>query len=288
MIAPGSPALRTTPRKAIGWTIAFLASGVVLSVLLFAALGSLVTVSPDQFLLAALLQAAAMLAAFGLLTWLVGLRGARLSVGDLRWAPPAEGIPGFGKGLLAGALPAMVALALGVVAGSASWQDEGGSLVQWSSAVSTTGAVLLPAALAEEVIFRGVPLVLLAAAFGRWPAAIGLSVLFAAAHLLNPEVGPLALANIGLAGVFLSACFYLPGGLWTATGAHLGWNLTLAALAAPVSGLPLPVPLLDYLTGGPGWLTGGAFGPEGGLVATLALGGATLVVLRRLPKEGLA
>lgn len=280
--------MHTTPRKAIGWTIAFIASGVVLSVFLFAALSALVPTSPDQLLLAATVQAAAMLAAFGLLTWLVGLRGARLSLRDLRWAPAAEGIPGFGRGLLAGALPALVALVLGVVAGSASWQDDGGTLTQWSAVVGTTGAVLLPAALAEEVVFRGVPLVLLAAAFGRWPAAIGLSVLFAAAHLLNPEVSPLALANIGLAGVFLSACFYLPGGLWTATGAHLGWNLTLAALAAPVSGLPLPVPMLDYLAGGPGWLTGGAFGPEGGLVATLALGGATLAVLRRLPKEGVA
>ena len=59
--------------------------------------------------------------------------------------------------------------------------------------------------------------------------------------------------------------------MWTAFGAHLGWNATLAALAAPVSGLPFDIPYIDYRMGGPAWLTGGAFGPEGGLLATVAL-----------------
>ena len=62
--------------------------------------------------------------------------------------------------------------------------------------------------------------------------------------------------------------------MWTAFGAHLGWNATLAALAAPVSGLPFDIPYIDYRMGGPAWLTGGAFGPEGGLLATaVARGG---------------
>ena len=46
----------------------------------------------------------------------------------------------------------------------------------------------------------------------------------------------------------------------------------LAALDAPVSGLPFRHSrCIDYRSGGPAWLTGGAFGPEGGLAATLAL-----------------
>ena len=88
----------------------------------------------------------------------------------------------------------------------------------------------------------------------------------------NPDVTPLGLGNIALAGIFLGLAFYAPGGLWTAFGAHLGWNATLAALDAPVSGLPFDIPLLDYRAGRarPG-SPAGAFGPEGGLLATLAL-----------------
>jgi hypothetical protein len=79
--------------------------------------------------------------------------------------------------------------------------------------------------------------------------------------------------------------FYLPGGLWTATGAHLGWNATLAALAAPVSGLPFTVPWLDYQPGTPEWLNGGGFGPEGGLTATAVLTAGTILAARLTRKE---
>jgi hypothetical protein len=47
-----------------------------------------------------------------------------------------------------------------------------------------------------------------------------------------------------------------------------------------VSGLPFDIPLLDYSSGGPTWLTGGTFGPEGGLAATLALTIGILVLTR--------
>jgi hypothetical protein len=40
---------------------------------------------------------------------------------------------------------------------------------------------------------------------------------------------------------------------------------------APVSGLPFRIPWIDYQPGGPAWLTGGSFGPEGGLLATAAI-----------------
>lgn len=277
--AAASPAL--TPRKAIGWTIAFLASGTVLSVFGFAALDLMVP-GADGLLASALVQAGAMILAFGAMTWLIGMKGAQLSRADLRWAPAGTGLAGFGVGLLVASTAAALALGGGAAAGGAAWSLDGGTVGEWLGVASTTGAVLLPAAFAEELIFRGVPLVLLAGVIGRWPAAVLLSAVFALAHLLNPGVTGLALLNIALAGVFLSACFYLPGGLWTATGAHVGWNLSLAALAAPVSGLPLAMPLLDYSPGGPGWLTGGSFGPEGGVIATLVFGIAAVAVARQV------
>jgi membrane protease YdiL (CAAX protease family) len=144
------------------------------------------------------------------------------------------------------------------------------------------GAILLPAALAEELAFRGVPILALTKAFGRVPALIALALLFALAHADNPSVTWLALANIAIAGVFLGLVFFTPGGLWTSTGAHLGWNLTLAGLGAPVSGFPMELPWLSYAPGQPSWLTGGSFGPEGGILASICLLGGSVLVAKRL------
>ena len=116
-------------------------------------------------------------------------------------------------------------------------------------------------------------------------ALVGLALLFGLAHLANPGVTPLAVANIAAAGIFLGLAFYAPGGIFTAFGAHLGWNATLAALDAPVSGLPFTIPAIDYVAGGPAWLTGGAFGPEGGLTATTAIALACLATARWIRKE---
>ena len=110
-------------------------------------------------------------------------------------------------------------------------------------------------------------------------------MLFAFAHLTNPHVTAAGVGNIVIAGIFLSLAFFSPGGMWTAFGAHLGWNATLAALAAPVSGLPFDIPYIDYRMGSPVWLTGGAFGPEGGLLATFALTAAVVLVARWNRKE---
>jgi len=149
--------------------------------------------------------------------------------------------------------------------------------------------VTLPAAFAEELAFRGVPLIAMSRAVGPVPALLAVSALFGVAHLGNPGVTGLAIANVTLAGVFLGLAFFTPGGLWTSTGAHFGWNLTLAGLAAPVSGIPVPMPWLDYAPGSPAWLTGGGFGPEGGVLATVLLaGGSVLAVRHRHRKEARA
>ncbi|HUG26930.1 MAG TPA: type II CAAX endopeptidase family protein [Gemmatimonadales bacterium] len=271
--------------KAAGWSLAFLVLGMALTIVLLIPVAAVFPLGLEAPLQAALVQAACMLVAFGVATWFIGVRVLKLTPEDLRWSTTREGGRGFIAGLLLGAVPAVVALGVGALISPAGWRLDGGGFAEWLGVAALTGSILLPAAFAEEVIFRGVPLVLLAAVIGRWVAGPLLAGLFALAHLANPGITVLALANIALAGVFLTACFYLPGGLWTATGAHLGWNLTLAALAAPVSGLPLAMPMLDYIAGGPGWLTGGGFGPEGGLVATVILLMATVVVVRRIPQE---
>lgn len=280
------PAPPISGARAVGWAVVYLATGFVL-MLVFAGLGARFIPGVDTSNMAhlILLQSAGGLLAFGGMTWALGVRGLHLTLGELRYLPLTGAVPGFTLGILLGAAPAAFAVGLSLAAGGASFQPDSGSTGDYLRSVAVTTLLLAPAALVEELMFRGVGQVLLARVFGRVRAVLALSGLFALAHVLNPNTTALGLVNIALAGVFLGAAFYAPGGLWTAWGAHLGWNATLAAMDAPVSGLPFPIPLIDYQPGGPRWLTGGTFGPEGGLVATAGIILATAAAWRWGRKE---
>ena len=152
-------------------------------------------------------------------------------------------------------------------------------------AVATMGRALLvlaPAAAAEEAIFRGYPIQVLARVGGAPLAVLTTSAAFAAVHAGNPAIGPLALANIFLAGVLLGVVYLRTASLWAATALHLGWNWGMAGLFdLPVSGLGwIDVPGFEPWVVGPAWWNGGAFGPEGGAIGTLVFVAATVLVLK--------
>jgi len=130
---------------------------------------------------------------------------------------------------------------------------------------------LLPMAVAEEVIFRGY----LQRAIGGWRGPVAgvaaSSILFALFHVLNPNLNLLGLINILLAGVVFALAVEWTGTLWLATAFHFFWNLVQGpVLGLPVSGMPWEG-MLALQPGGPPLWSGGSFGPEGGLLATLAL-----------------
>jgi uncharacterized protein len=283
-----------SPWKAIGWTVAFMllglsASGTVMALWALARYGSVVdgltkilAAGPEQIVVTGTSQ----VLGFGFSTWVIGFRALRLGSWDLRWAPPRLGLKGFAIGLTLGAASAGLAMLGAVLLAHSHWAPDDGGLKDYVIQVVKTFVVLAPAALSEEIMFRGLPLVVMAAALGRGTALVLVAgLVFALFHTLNPGATPLGLGNIALAGIFLGVAFYAPGGLWTAFGAHLGWNATLAALDAPVSGLPFDIPLLDYCPGDPTWLSGGRFGPEGGLMATASITAALIVTMRWARKE---
>jgi membrane protease YdiL (CAAX protease family) len=284
---------RVTPVKAIGWSIAFLVLTFLTAGLMTLGAGVLLAGSLDgavEWLRAfsagtIMIQATAALTSAALFTWLIGVRRLGLSHLDLRYVTKITAGSGIGWGLVAGGLTAGLALLVAVVAGEARWVKDAGNFGEYITQSLKTVVLLGPAALSEELIFRGVPLVLLAAALGRGSAVVATSIVFALAHVSNPNATPLGLGNIALAGIFLGLTFYAPGGIWTAFGAHWGWNSVLACLDTPVSGLPFRIPMLDYNAGAPAWLTGGTFGPEGGLAATLALTIAIVATARWISRS---
>ncbi len=268
--------------RALGGSLVFLGGGFALSLLAVRWAGvALRPVLTGGAFSSAVLQTIVLLLVFTLMTWLVGTRGLGFGAAAFGLVPVPQGVRGFGRGLLLGFVLAAAAMSAAVAIGRAQWRDDGGTVAGWLGTLGATALLLLPAALVEELIFRGVPMIALSRAFGRGFALISLALLFGAGHLWNDGITPLAVFNIALAGIFLGLAFFTPGGLWTSTGAHFGWNLTLAGLAAPVSGLLLPIPWLDYNARGPAWLTGGGFGPEGGILASLCLTAGMVVAGRR-------
>jgi len=138
-----------------------------------------------------------------------------------------------------------------------------------------SGALFVIAALAEEALFRGYPLQTLTRARLAWLAVFLTSVPFAAVHLRNPNVAAgFTFINTALAGVWLAFAYLRTRSLWFPLGVHWSWNWALGSVfGLPVSGITdlAPHPLLVGTDLGPAWLTGGAYGIEGGIACTLTL-----------------
>jgi uncharacterized protein len=191
---------------------------------------------------------------------------------------PAELIYGFGIGGGALAVAAGALLAMGYLR----YEPAAGTATEYAALLGQHFVVIGVAAAGEEALFRGYPFQVLVQWLGAAAAMVLASAAFAAAHLGNPEVGPIALANIFLAGILLSIAYLRTHSLWFATGVHAGWNFTMAAVFdLPVSGITwFYTPVYDARVSGPDWLTGGDFGVEGGALGTMAFGIALLAVLR--------
>jgi uncharacterized protein len=144
--------------------------------------------------------------------------------------------------------------------------------------------IFLFAGAAEEILFRGYPLQTLTRARLAWLGVLLTSVPFAAAHLKNPNAVPgFTFINTALAGVWLAVAYLRTRSLWLPFGLHWSWNWAQASLLGlPVSGIEriAPVPLLKAINAGPDWLTGGAYGIEGGAACTIALLISTVVIWR--------
>jgi uncharacterized protein len=138
------------------------------------------------------------------------------------------------------------------------------------------------AAALEELLFRGYMFQTLAQGITLFPAMILFSALFAVAHASNPSASLLSSVNVFLAGVWLSFAYIKTRSLWLPIGLHWSWNFSQTTVFGfPTSGISFADRrLLNQVVTGPDWITGGGFGPEGGVLATAALVAGTWYLLK--------
>lgn len=137
----------------------------------------------------------------------------------------------------------------------------------------------------EEALMRGYLLTNLAEGLpirnrrhGLLAALFLSSALFGLAHLGNPGATVASTANIVLAGLFLGLGFVATGSLAFPVGAHITWNFFQGnVFGFPVSGTDAGASLIDVTSSSDVW-TGGGFGPEGGLLGTVAASAGCVAV----------
>jgi membrane protease YdiL (CAAX protease family) len=142
----------------------------------------------------------------------------------------------------------------------------------WWGAAGLTLANLLPAAAGEELLLRGYIFAVLRESIGwRW-TLIATSIVFGLLHVPNPGADAESVLLVMLAGFFLGSVLLATKSLYAAIMVHFAWNWVMAAaLHTPVSGIAVIAPDYRVVDAGPDWLTGGAWGPEGGLAAAASM-----------------
>lgn len=139
----------------------------------------------------------------------------------------------------------------------------------------------------EEVVTRGWLMNVLGARYNIVLGLIISSTLFGLLHLNNPNVNYIAIINIILVGLFYGLYVMKTNDLWAVCGMHSAWNFAQGNLFGfEVSGLNVGVgSLFDFNLVGKDFISGGSFGPEAGLVASVVLL-AGMAIIYILDKKG--
>jgi len=132
----------------------------------------------------------------------------------------------------------------------------------------------------EEILSRGYHLQNLKDGLNlRWALLIS-SGIFALLHMANPHTSWFSALGILLAGYFMAYGWIRTGQLWLSIGLHIGWNFFEGNIFGfPVSGL-MTTRLIHHHSTGPEWITGGAFGPEAGLIIIPAMALGVFIIRR--------
>jgi membrane protease YdiL (CAAX protease family) len=188
-------------------------------------------------------------------------------------------------GIATGALGAALLILPPAIFGLAQFQIVPNADVSWRAALFTS-ALLFCGAAGEEIAFRGFPLQVLMRAYGSWASILGMGALFGAMHRFNPGATTLSTINTAGFGILFGVALLRSHDLWLPLGIHFGWNATLPFLGVSLSGFTIRVTGYQLLWKAGDLWSGGAYGPEGSLLASLVLAVLFLAVWKMPVRKG--
>ncbi|PKQ61452.1 hypothetical protein BZG02_15985 [Labilibaculum filiforme] len=140
-------------------------------------------------------------------------------------------------------------------------------------------------AINEEVFVRGYLLRNFMDSMNKYIALIVSSLLFMALHLLNPNLSLVGTINIFLAGLLLGISYIFTKNLWFPLALHFSWNF----FQGPIFGFEVSgtssTPLITHSIQGSELITGGQFGLEGSIIATVLCSLGILLFWRIYKKQ---
>ena len=142
-------------------------------------------------------------------------------------------------------------------------------------------AMAFTSAIFEEILFRGIIFRITEEKLGSYWALIISAAIFGAMHLANPHSSILAALGLAIqAGLLLAAAYIFSRNLWFPIAIHFAWNFTQSGIfGVSTSGNNMGKSLLTTKIEGAEWFTGGQFGPEASIQATVFCLIATIVLM---------
>jgi membrane protease YdiL (CAAX protease family) len=173
------------------------------------------------------------------------------------------------KDILYGLIAGLVMISLGslflYLSGNLSIQ----SIVFHPIALFQSVLLFILVAINEEIFVRGYILSNLMDSMNKYLALLLSALLFMALHLLNPNVSTIGMTNVFLAGILLGVSYIFTKNLGFPLAFHFSWNFFQGPIFGyEVSGTNTSTLLSHKLTGSE-WLTGGEFGFEGSILASI-------------------
>ena len=139
----------------------------------------------------------------------------------------------------------------------------------------------IPQGASEEIMFRGYMIPAFANRYKRVVAVAVSSILFSAFHSLNKGYTPLASVNLALIAVLFALIYFLTDDIWMTSAIHTAWNLTqgnIYGLQVSGNNAANSVIMTVYDKNYSALITGGDFGPEGGLAVTIVTAACIIIV----------
>ncbi|MBI4910855.1 MAG: CPBP family intramembrane metalloprotease [Acidobacteria bacterium] len=183
--------------------------------------------------------------------------------GDSRWNLLLGLAGGIGAAVLVNGIP--LAIGLAEFQKAEGWEGNVGSGI-------FIAIVLLFGAFGEELLFRGYGFQVLLGTVGEYATVLPMSVLFGLSHSNNQNANNVGVANTMLWGLLFGMAFLRSRDLWLPIGLHYGWNVTLPFFGVNLSGFTMNVTGYAMHVRMPEIWSGGDYGPEAGLLTTMAVG----------------